>query len=124
MHTLTTHMKKLLFLPVFLITVCLFAQPSNDLIKYQALFKDADAVFLLNNRNVTVTYVKGKLVITQDHYEDLILLGSNVNKYSESSVGYSGMNDLMELDAKTMLRHVDCRAASSTLTRPSMLTEA
>lgn len=89
----------------FLMNPCanLFAQPSLDLIKYQEQYKDADAVFLSNDRNVIVKYSGGKLDITQDQYEELVLLNTNVNRYSESFVGYSGMNDLIDLDAKTLV---------------------
>jgi len=79
------------------------AQSGADLQHYQQLYHGADAVFIKNDRSVNVSLDKGALSIYQDDYEDLMLLGNNVNKYSESSVGYSSLIDLVYLDAKTMV---------------------
>jgi hypothetical protein len=81
----------------------LFAQPTGDLQHYQQLYKNADAVFINNDRNVQVKFEDGKLSIFQDDFEDLMLLGNNVNKYAESTVGYSDLMDLVSLDAKTLV---------------------
>ena len=94
---------KLFFLFPLGFLVTAGAQPSAELLKYQQLYKEADAVFLNNNRAVTVTLEKGNLEIMQHEYEELMLLGTNVNKYAESSVHYSGFIDLVELDAKTLV---------------------
>lgn len=79
------------------------AQPSAELQHYRSLYGSSDAVFINNSRTVTITLQQDSFTIYQEDAEDLMLLGNNVNRYAESSVGYSDFIPLLRLDAKTLV---------------------
>lgn len=79
------------------------AQSPVDLERYRSKYGAADAVFLEFGRVVNVTLQEDSFTIYEDDIEDLLLLGNNVNRYSESSVGYSELIDLVSLEAKTLV---------------------
>jgi transglutaminase-like putative cysteine protease len=79
------------------------AQPASDLMHYRARYGMTDAVFIDYGRTVSVELRHDSILIYEDDSEDLMLLGNNVNRYAESSVGFSGLIDLVRLEAGTLV---------------------
>ncbi len=97
--------KKPIFLLFCLVPVMVSAQGqiSPDYEHYHTLFSNDNAVYLQKNENNVITFDNNQLKITRDDNEEVLLLGNNVNEYSERTVDYSGFNELVSLDAKTMV---------------------
>lgn len=70
---------------------------------YHELYSKENAVFLQKEQNNVISYDNNELKITRDENEEILLLGNNVNMYSERTVDYSGFDELLSLDAKTQI---------------------
>lgn len=93
----------ILLISLLLAGLAVNAQSPADFEQYQQLFKLDDAVFISHDCSVEITMQKGLLNIFENDFEDLMLLGNNVNKYSESTVDYSSLVDLIDLEASTLI---------------------
>jgi hypothetical protein len=77
---------------------------SADYELYHKMYSNDNAVYLKNEENNVITFDNNnQLKITRDNNQEILLIGNSINEYSERTVGYSGFNELISLDAKTLV---------------------
>lgn len=87
----------------FLVSASAFAQPAEDLKKYQEKYPGEPAIYVANEEHVTISVKKGELEIYSTTHEDMMLMQDNSTMYSDGSVAYSGWTPLEDISAKTLV---------------------
>ena len=93
-------------LPVVLLlfTTALPAQ-SIDLSQYKSKFPEEDALYLKLRESIDIDLVNGELDIRSSREERMLLLSENAAGYADKSIGYSSFNEILQIDAKTLVPH-------------------
>ncbi len=79
------------------------AQPAEELAAYRVAYPNDDAVVLSQRKEVTITLKNGIPEITEMCYSEHLLLNDNFKSYIEDHVTYSGMVELLEIKAYTLV---------------------
>jgi transglutaminase-like putative cysteine protease len=81
----------------------LIGQPAADLAALRAAYPDNDAVVLSLKREVSIRIVDNSPEIVEENYTERILLNDNFMSYIKDQVTYSGMVELLDIKAYTLV---------------------